>query len=329
MRRAAAKPKLIIVGDDFGVNRFRTDGLVEAFISRPAAISNVAMLVNGHDTDRAAKLAKQWSIPTGLHFNVTEGRPISDPAKIPSLTNDGLFLGKEKAFRLLHSASPAVLEEVAVECRAQIERCGKLLERSVKHFDGHHHIHVLPSVWQSLEPVLLSCGIQSVRIPADAVYQGSSTMEGPPELDSSNLHGEPFWQLVTMWSKCILQTSPAIRSQQLYTTPAFIGIDLSFNVSKERLQSRLQSAVSSCRNSGREPVIEVMAHIGHPARSDVAAVEEAYKWCYDAFSASEDREMERILYCGSAEELRRSYDVITFEAAARQATLRKQLKSRL
>jgi predicted glycoside hydrolase/deacetylase ChbG (UPF0249 family) len=94
---------LIINADDFGYCPERNKGILEAF--RHEKISNTTLLVNGLYSKDAVALAN--NMPIGLHFNVTEGRPILPVDEISTLCNQttGLFHGKFGFRKALESGS--------------------------------------------------------------------------------------------------------------------------------------------------------------------------------------------------------------------------------
>jgi predicted glycoside hydrolase/deacetylase ChbG (UPF0249 family) len=85
---------LVINADDFGYCPKRNKGIVDAFLENK--ISNTTLLVNGLFAKEAADLALTHNIPLGLHFNITEGKPVCKLEQVSTLcdSNTGLFLGK-------------------------------------------------------------------------------------------------------------------------------------------------------------------------------------------------------------------------------------------
>jgi predicted glycoside hydrolase/deacetylase ChbG (UPF0249 family) len=82
---------LIINADDFGYCPERNRGIIEAFNNK--SISSSTLLVNSLFAENAVKLAFDNNMPLGLHFNITEGKPIS--RNVSSLVDDfGCFFGK-------------------------------------------------------------------------------------------------------------------------------------------------------------------------------------------------------------------------------------------
>ncbi|XP_030671756.1 carbohydrate deacetylase isoform X3 [Nomascus leucogenys] len=135
--------RLVVTADDFGYCPRRDEGIVEAFLA--GAVTSVSLLVNGAATESAAELARRHSIPTGLHANLSEGRPVGPARRGASslLGPEGFFLGK-MGFREAVAAGDVDLPQVREELEAQLSCFRELLGRAPTHVDGHQHVHVLP-----------------------------------------------------------------------------------------------------------------------------------------------------------------------------------------
>ncbi|XP_030671754.1 carbohydrate deacetylase isoform X1 [Nomascus leucogenys] len=103
--------RLVVTADDFGYCPRRDEGIVEAFLA--GAVTSVSLLVNGAATESAAELARRHSIPTGLHANLSEGRPVGPARRGASslLGPEGFFLGK-MGFREAVAAGDVDLPQV-------------------------------------------------------------------------------------------------------------------------------------------------------------------------------------------------------------------------
>jgi len=66
---------LIITADDFGYCPKRNLAIVELYQNR--RISRTSLIMNGSYVSHAFNLVKQSDISIGLHFNLTEGGPLS------------------------------------------------------------------------------------------------------------------------------------------------------------------------------------------------------------------------------------------------------------
>lgn len=74
--------QVIINADDFGLSPAVNRGIIEAY--RAGGITSTSMMVNMPGLADAVHAARSLpGLGVGLHFNLTYGRPLSDPA--PSL----------------------------------------------------------------------------------------------------------------------------------------------------------------------------------------------------------------------------------------------------
>ncbi len=156
--------RLIINADDLGINSARSHGIFQTM--EFGVVSNASLICSGSDADRAARHARERNVPTGLHLNLTDGWPISDPAHIESLLEStGDFRNCDSQKRLLAEGQidPVHMER---EIRAQVEW---LLDHygQPTHVDGHDHIHIHPAVTPLLIPILDRYGIGLVRLPIE------------------------------------------------------------------------------------------------------------------------------------------------------------------
>ncbi|GGG03711.1 carbohydrate deacetylase [Paenibacillus aceti] len=125
--------QVIINADDFGLSPAVNRGIIEAF--QAGGITSTSLMVNMPGFEEAVQLAfSQPALSVGLHFNLTYGRPVSNPASIPSLVrSDGSF----------HSdplAPARDSRDVHRELTAQWERFVRTGLRPT-HLDSHHLLH--------------------------------------------------------------------------------------------------------------------------------------------------------------------------------------------
>jgi predicted glycoside hydrolase/deacetylase ChbG (UPF0249 family) len=135
--------RLIVNADDFGRARGVNAGVLRAH--RDGIVTAASLMVTTPGTDDAARVARTApSLDVGVHLTLTYGRPISDPATVPSLVErdgsfprvPGTFLGTGRAKR----------DEAAIEYRAQFTRAQELIGRSPTHLDTHHWLHDDPAL---------------------------------------------------------------------------------------------------------------------------------------------------------------------------------------
>ena len=138
---------LIVNADDYGAAPSATDAILRAWRAR--AVTCASAMVWMHDSARAARLAREEGLPLGLHLNLTlpfpdeeMGRAVRErQAELTSLFN------RETWMSTTRTDPPRDLVREAV--RDQLERFrdeyGEL-----GHVNGHHHVHVHPTVLDAL-----------------------------------------------------------------------------------------------------------------------------------------------------------------------------------
>lgn len=158
--------RLIVNADDFGLTEGINRGIMVAH--RDGILTSTSLLANGPAFDQAIAASQQLpQLSVGVHLNISEGRPVSPAARIPSLVNElgELHLSPFQLWMRILGRQIS-LEDIHAECRAQIL---KLFDAGLRpsHLDGHLHVHVLPQ----LSPILIALAhefcIPNVRSPAE------------------------------------------------------------------------------------------------------------------------------------------------------------------
>jgi len=164
MSQSDSASTLIVNSDDFGYCSERNFGIVKCFVE--GVVTSATLLVNrASSTVEAVALASKYNIPLGLHLNLTEGAPLSDPRLIETLLDgSGMFLGK-LGFRKALSSEAVDPGHIEMELRAQLNWFRTHVPSAITHVDGHNHVHVLPTVAEVLVRVLPDYGISKIRIP--------------------------------------------------------------------------------------------------------------------------------------------------------------------
>ncbi len=131
---------LIINADDFGRTRLATDRIIAA--CRQGAVTSASTMVFMEDSERAAELAKETGIDTGLHLNFTQqftrqGRTSHAAEQQEEI---GRFLKSNKFAKLFYH--PALRRQFRSVFQMQLEEFWRLFGRAPSHFDGHHHMHL-------------------------------------------------------------------------------------------------------------------------------------------------------------------------------------------
>ena len=147
--------RLIVNADDFGLARSVSTGIIDVY--QAGQLSSTTLMVNMPGTEEAVDLAERHpGLGVGLHFNLTEGRPLTDARSL--VDSEGGFLLRGE---LIRRSVRGRLEpdEITRELTAQLDRFISL-GLTPTHLDSHQHIHMVPTVFRAMAPVL------SERIPA-------------------------------------------------------------------------------------------------------------------------------------------------------------------
>ena len=152
---------VIINADDFGMTESCTKAIAECF--EKGLVTDTTMLANGAYFDEAVKLAKAegFDDKIGIHFNLTEGEPLTgDIKKCPRFVTDGRFnKSYDRSLPLSEKERDAVYRELTAQA-VKLEEAGL----SITHADSHHHIHTGLWIAPTAARVCREHGIKKVRM---------------------------------------------------------------------------------------------------------------------------------------------------------------------
>lgn len=150
-------PMVIVNADDWGRDRETTDRTLDCILHR--SVSSVSAMVFMQDSERAATMAREHCIDSGLHLNLTSPftggcppRLIEHQRRIALVLRSGRF--KAAMYHPLLAASFRYV------IQAQLEEFGRLYGAPPARIDGHHHMHLAANV---LLQKLLPAGIIARR----------------------------------------------------------------------------------------------------------------------------------------------------------------------
>ncbi len=152
--------RLIVNADDFGLASSVSQGIIEAH--QAGHVTSTTLMVNTPGTDEAVGLAEaNQRLGVGLHFNLTEGQPLTDATSLVDAR--GNFLLRRSLLRrsALGRIDPA---DVVGELEAQLDRFSEF-GIELTHLDSHEHVHMAPTLFRAMEPVLRD------RVPALRVVE--------------------------------------------------------------------------------------------------------------------------------------------------------------
>lgn len=144
---------LIVNADDWGRDRETTDRILEC--AARGSVSSTSAMVFMADSERAAAIARERRIDTGLHLNFTE-----------TFTAHGasarLKVHHQKVHRYLRSHRlaqvvfhPGLSGSFQYVVESQIDEYRRLYGVAPERLDGHHHMHLCANV---VYRKLLPCG---------------------------------------------------------------------------------------------------------------------------------------------------------------------------
>lgn len=136
--------RLIINADDWGRDRNTTDRTLACF--ECGALSSVSAMVFMEDSERAASIARERKIDSGLHLNLTL-------AFSQAGTSRNLLEHQQRASRYLRRHRlgyvvfhPGLKKSFQYLVDAQLEEFERLYGKKPGRIDGHHHAHLCANV---------------------------------------------------------------------------------------------------------------------------------------------------------------------------------------
>ncbi len=138
---------LIVNSDDFGISEEVSRGIIEAHTT--GIVTSTTAMVNMPAAENAIKLAQETApdLGVGLHFVLSYGAPVSDPADVPSLvTSEGKFVSTYS--QLIEKIADFSADDLEKELMAQFERFRQFAGRLPDHLDSHHRaVYMHPTAY--------------------------------------------------------------------------------------------------------------------------------------------------------------------------------------
>lgn len=176
---------LVVHADDFGMNPAVNAGIIRGF--RDGCLTATSLLANAPAFDAAitawhALRADQgrtqnqrrsdWNRPfeLGIHFNLTQGRPLT--AGYPRALCDaaGRFPGIGGLYARLVRYGRRYRAEIRAELAAQLDRALTAVP-DLTHANGHQYVELLPVVAGVVLELLESRGLRACRLAAESRLQ--------------------------------------------------------------------------------------------------------------------------------------------------------------
>lgn len=146
--------RLIINADDFGLCSSVNKAIIDVY--KAGNLTSTTLMVNMPGTEEAAELSKENpGLGIGLHFCLTEGRPLTKAFSI--VDANGIFLDRSTLIKKVLNGKVNA-EDIQLEFKAQLDKAQEL-GVSLTHADSHQHIHMLPFVFKAMQGELEKRGL--------------------------------------------------------------------------------------------------------------------------------------------------------------------------
>jgi len=141
---AATTGLLIINADDWGRNREATDRTLDCVLRK--TVSSASAMVFMEDSERAAQLAQEASVDTGLHINLTTRFSATGcPASLTKHHDKVVgYLTRHRLAQIVYH--PGLQGSFRYVISAQLEEYRRLYGENPRRVDGHHHMHLCANV---------------------------------------------------------------------------------------------------------------------------------------------------------------------------------------
>lgn len=162
--------RLIINADDFGLTAGVNRAILEAH--EHGVVTSTTLMANSLAFEEAVQLAQsRFSLSTGCHVVLLDGKPLIDPGRLPSLVDgkDGnSFRDGVSGFVLRTLCGRIDPDQVEAETTAQIRKL-QFHGIDVSHVDSHKHTHMFPPALQGILRAARTCGVTAIRNPFEVV----------------------------------------------------------------------------------------------------------------------------------------------------------------
>lgn len=202
--------QLIITADDYGLCAPVNDAIEECLAA--GVTRATCVMTNMPEYAQAAQLRKKFpDCSVGIHWNLTQGRPVLSPALVPSLVNpDGMFF---RSLRQRWLAGKINLTDILAELRAQYMRF-----REVASNPDFWNTHQDSHIWPGLFHTFVDAG-KELAIPAMRSHRRFTVPLGSSWLRYHMRH-PVYWakgEVIARWSDEAEAKQTAMPAGRIYT----------------------------------------------------------------------------------------------------------------
>lgn len=166
--------RILIRADDLGWTEAINYGIAKTV--NQGIIRSVGLMTNMPAAQHGVDLLKGTAVCYGQHTNICVGRPVTDPALIPSICQENGELKSSRAYREAAKRGEdfVVLDEVILEIEAQYQRFIELVGDQPHYFEGH--AVASPNFFKGLEIVAQRHGLHNLPFSPEGPVKFRNTM---------------------------------------------------------------------------------------------------------------------------------------------------------
>ncbi|PWU23162.1 hypothetical protein C5B42_03915 [Candidatus Cerribacteria bacterium 'Amazon FNV 2010 28 9'] len=215
---------ITINADDFGMSQEINAGIKQGI--EAGVLTSVSIMTNMPFFEDAVRfLKKHPEIYVGLHFNITEGTPVSPLNKV------GLLLREDNHFfswvliasRLFISVH--AVKDIQTELLAQYEKLEKT-GLKISHIDSHHHIHLHSRIFPIVISLAKRKGVKALRCRRFNIWNITNGIKIIPNLK----------QMIIL-SLCLYNNIRYRQYKELFSTDALYDLNWDNCISEKKLLS--------------------------------------------------------------------------------------------
>jgi hopanoid biosynthesis associated protein HpnK len=139
--------KVIINADDMGASKGTNAAIARAFREGILTSTSIIVTMPAYEDAIENVVLPNPSLGIGIHLSLTEGKSILNKSAIPLLVDENGYFNKKFVDIYIGTKKQRdVLQQIYKELDAQFNRvCSDGIQ--IDHIDGHHHIHMIPPIF--------------------------------------------------------------------------------------------------------------------------------------------------------------------------------------